>query len=118
MLHGVEDGTSWSLLPAAGRGGAGIGRDDPGRGEGAEMIDPQQVDLLKRGPDSIDPPGITSFGAALPVIDRISPELTLRGKGIGRHAGDDGRTATRVEPEQVPVRPDIRTVIGDEDRYI
>src|SRR5918998_1306778 len=118
MLHGVEDGTSWSLLPTAGRSGAGIGRDDPGSGEGAEMIDPQQVDLLERGSDSFGPPGIPGFGAPLPIIDRISPELPLGGEGIGRNAGDDGRTAIWVEPEQVPVRPDVGAVISDEDRYI
>src|SRR5919112_480600 len=107
MLHGIEDGTSWSLLPMAGRGGAGIGRDDPGSGEGAKMIDPQQVDQLEGGSDSIGPPGIPCFGVALPGIDRISPELPFGGKGIGRNAGDDRRTAILVEPEQVSVRPDI-----------
>src|ERR687897_366384 len=109
MLHGVEDGPPWSLLPMAGRGGASIGRDDPGCGEGAEVIDPKHVDLLERGPDPLDPPGIAGFSAAVPVIDRISPELPLRGKGIGRNAGDHRRTAVWIESEQVSMRPDIGT---------
>src|SRR5215211_5325021 len=116
MLHGVENGASWPLFPSAGRGGACISRDDPGCGEGAKMIDPEHVDLQERGPDSIDPPGVASFGVALPVIDRISPELPLSGESIGRNARHDRGTSLPIEPEQVSVRPDIGTVVGDENR--
>src|SRR5215212_1681747 len=82
------------------------------------MINPEHVDLLERGPDSIDPPGVASFGVALPVIDRISPELPLGGESIGRNARHDRGTSLPIEPEQVSVRPDIGTVVGDENRQI
>ena len=83
----------------AGRRGGRIGRYDPGRGEGAEMVDAEQIDLPQRGPHAIDPPGVAGLGATLPVIDGISPELALRGEGIGRDAGDDGGTSLSIEPE-------------------
>ena len=117
-LHGVKDGATWALLPMAGRGGWGIGRYDPGGGEGAEMVDAQQVDLPQRGADAIDPPGVAGLGIALPVVDRISPELALGGEGVRRNAGDDGRSPLSIQPEQVAVRPDVGAVVGDEDGEI
>src|SRR5829696_1638095 len=85
-LHGIKDGATWALLPSAGRGG------------GAKMVDAQQVDLPEGGANAISPPGIAGLGIALPVVDRISPELALGSEGVRRNAGDHGRSPMAIQP--------------------
>src|SRR5215216_3067826 len=117
-LHGIEDGAPWTRLPMAGRRSWRIGWYDPGCGERPEVVDAEHINLSQRGADAIDPPDIAGLGVALPVIDRISPELALRGEGVRRNAGDDSWASLPIQPEQVAVRPDIGAVVGNKDGQI
>ena len=82
------------------------------------MIKPHEVHQLQRAAQARDPPGETARGMHLPAVERIAPQLAGRAEIIRRHAGDDGGPARLVEVKQLPVRPDVGAVLGDEDRDV
>src|SRR6185369_16842947 len=63
-------------------------------------------------------PAIIVSCQRFPVVQRIAPPLTGLAEVVRRHAGDYGRGAGRVKPEEMLVAPDIGRVVGDEDRGI
>ena len=84
----------------------------------AEVVDPDRVveeeGALHAGP----PPGEILRPVPVPVIDRVSPELSRRGKSVRRASGDYGRTPFAVQLEVLRMAPGIRAVHSDIDRQI
>src|ERR1700758_2334349 len=54
----------------------------------------------------------------VPVVQRISPKLTLDSEIVRRHAGHRGRPEILVHLKQRWMRPDIGTIHGHENRYV
>ena len=86
--------------------------------ERAEMIDAEYITELKAAPDPADPPLVMCLFQIFPVIDRIAPELTVRGKCIRRASGDLRRHIFLVEEEHFRVRPGVRAVDSGVERNI
>src|SRR2546423_10137574 len=65
--------------------------------------------------DALDPP-TKAFGAhALPIVERIAPELARLAEIIGRHTGDDARATIFIQLDVMFVDPDISRIMRDED---
>src|SRR6185436_13765777 len=99
--------------PAAGLGGFAAGGDGPIGLEAAEMIEADEIDLLKRGPQAVDPPGVAGLLVAVPGVERIAPELAGFGKVIGRYAGDVRGSALGIDLEEIGARPNVGGVRGN-----
>ena len=82
------------------------------------MIDADDIDEVVETPHAIGPPGVALGAIGSPVEDGVAPELPGLREVVGRHSGDVGRIAGRVELEQLTVGPDIGAVQSDEDRHV
>jgi hypothetical protein len=82
------------------------------------VVDAHDVDELEGAPDAVHPPGIAVLGVLGPAVQRVAPALARGAEEVGRHAGDDGRTAALVQLEQMLVGPHLGAEIGDEDRRV
>ena len=54
----------------------------------------------------------------LPVIQRVAPQLPVRGEIVGRHAGNGFGVAVTVDFQDFPVRPGVRAVERNIDRHV
>src|SRR5690554_941439 len=93
-------------------------RNFPERLQAPKVINPEQVELFLLAGQPIYPPSITIGAHSLPVIEWITPVLTIRRKIVRRHAGDDQGLALSIQLEHVGVGPDIGAVVGDKYRDI
>ena len=86
------------------------GRDVPGGGEAAEVVEPDDVHLRQHGAQAGDPPAIARPAERLPVVERVAPELALGAEVVGRHAGDDRgrRCSSSRNSSGWPTRPPSR----------
>ena len=75
-----------------------------------EMVHPHIVIHGEAIFHPLQPPAVAGLLVRLPVIQRVAPELTGGGKGIGRDSCHTLGVAQLVELEELPVRPGIRTV--------
>ena len=75
-----------------------------------EMINPYNIIQTETIGNSFDPPFISGVTMHFPVIQRVSPELTSRGKSIRRASGHLCRAILLIEFEEPWVCPGIRTV--------
>jgi len=75
-----------------------------------EMIHAYNVIHAEAVAQASDPPGISRFFMIVPVIQRIAPELSLRGKTVRRTSGYGCRPSVRIELEHFPVRKNIRGI--------
>src|SRR5216683_1187288 len=76
-------------------------RDLPTSCKPAEVIDAGDVDDLQAGPHALNPPAKTVLQHPLPVVERITPELSSGAEIIRRYAGHDYRPAVSIELELV-----------------
>ena len=117
-LHGLEERRARPLHPLASHGRGRVRRHFPRRLESAEVIDADAIDQRQQGTKALDPPGVSGLLEDIPPVVGISPQLAGRAEVVGRHAGEHGRPAVGVEPEQLSARPDVGAVVRDEDRQI
>src|SRR5439155_19586456 len=87
----------------------------PGGRERAEMIEADHVYVSQKRAKAVYAPTIPCPPKSVPIIDRISPELSFRTEVIGRNAGDESRPATIVEQEQLRISPDVARIGGNEE---
>ena len=73
--------------PAPADGVARALRHRPVGDEPAEVVDPRHVEHRERAAQPLDPPAVAATVQRGPVVDRVAPELALRGVGVRRHAG-------------------------------
>ena len=74
------------------------------------MIDTNHIVKLKAVFNPFDPPLVSGLLVILPVIQRISPELSCRGKCIRRASCHSGRFVILIELEHLGRRPCISAV--------
>ena len=95
-----------------------LARDFPVGLEAPEVVDPDHVDLLQQGAQTVDPPGVAFGRVHVPAVERIAPELARGAEVVRRHPRHARRPAALVEEEQVRPRPDVGAVVRDEDRDV
>ena len=93
-----------------------IGRDLQAR-EAAEVIDAHQV-VERQACRTGDPPASSRRFHAVPVVQRVAPQLPGGGEVVGRHARDDRRLRRRRREELLRVGPHLDAVVGHEDRHV
>ena len=86
--------------------------------EAAEVVEPHGVHQREHGAEALDPPGVAGARERVPPVERVAPELAGRAEVVGRDAGLQGRPAVGGQVEDLRVRPDVRAVVGDEDRDV
>src|SRR5207237_9700279 len=111
----LEQPGSRSRPPAAVLRGLLPGGDFPVSGEADEMVEPYGIEPRERLREPLEPPMEARSLERLPIIERVPPALAGRAEVVGRDAGNHRGLALRVEEEQLPVRPDVGAVVGDED---
>src|ERR1700751_2370576 len=67
--------------------------------EAAEVIQPNRIHVGEQGSYSIDRPAITRRTQRVPVVNGISPQLTLRAEIVRRNTRHEARPAILVQEE-------------------
>ena len=86
------------------------GRHAPVAHEAAEVVEAHDVDLREDAAHAAHPPRVPVAGHALPVVERVAPELAGGAEVVGRHAGHCRGAAVAVELEEVLVGPHVGAV--------
>lgn len=82
------------------------------------MVDADEIKKLPRRANPLHPEPEVLARQRVPVVQGIPPELTGLREVVGRDPGHNGRTAIRVQLEQLPVGPDIGAVRCGEDGQV
>ncbi len=117
-LDGAEEIHPRRRHPTAISGCLGPAGHLPVGAETAEMIDAHDVHLAQHGADALQPPSVAGSLVHLPAVKRVTPQLAAGRIIVRRHPGNHSWAAFRVQEEKLRVGPDIRAVMGDEDRDI
>ena len=72
-----------------------------------EMVDADDVVDGSGVLDALLPPAEVLGLVAGPVVERVAPELTVGGKGVGRTSGNAGQVDGTVGLEQLRVGPEV-----------
>ena len=84
----------------------------------AEMIDPDNIVQAEAPFESLQPPGKSGLFVVVPLINRISPELSCRGKSVRRAARNNGRISVFIQLEKFRMAPGVRRIKRDIDRNV
>src|SRR4051812_31259048 len=95
-----------------------LGRNLPVGFEPAEMIDAHDVAHLEREFHALHPPVIALRSEYIPPIQRISPTLSVLAEIIRRDTSHNFGRQVFFQAENVGVRPNIRTVVANEDCHV
>ena len=114
----VDKALAGALAPAAGAGVLRAVRHRPVALQTAEVVDAHGVIELAGGAQAPDPPAVAVRAHAVPVVERVAPELAVGSEVVGRHAGDLRRAALIVELEVLALRPHVRAVKRNIDRHV
>ena len=71
----------------------------PGGRKSAEVIQPNRIHVSKQGTHAINRPPIAGCAKRVPVVNRISPQLSLRAEVVRRDSGHKSRPAMLIEKE-------------------
>ena len=75
-----------AALPGPRGGHVGVGGHRPVGREGAEVVDPHEVEELEDPPEPGDPPRVALAPRRGPVVHRVAPELPVGGERVRRDA--------------------------------
>ena len=112
---GVEQVHAGAFLPVPCFGAVGIGGNGEILVKATEVVNPNHVIELEAVPHPAAPPLEIGGTVVIPAVQRVTPDLTVGGKGIRRAARDGGRSIVFVQLEQLRVGPHIRAVGRDVD---
>ena len=84
----------------------------------AEVIDPHDIIAPEAVGKPFHPPGKIRAPVILPIVNRISPQLSCRGEPVRRTPGYHRRISLVIQLEQLRMAPCICTVKGDVNRNI
>src|ERR1700730_8121756 len=118
FLDDLEQFEAGPLLPAVITGVFGVGRNPTILVKAPKMIDPDHVIELETCSQAGKPPGITLLGVAFPSVKRISPELPIGGKIVGRNSGDAGGSKIFRHLEKLRMSPNVGAIHCDKNRDI
>ena len=82
------------------------------------MVDADIIYLIQLVADAFNPPAISVLFMCFPVIEGVTPQLSLSSKIIWRNSGYFQRMSLGIQAEHTFICPDISTVRGGEDRNI
>src|SRR5262249_33925927 len=113
-LHRVEEvsARTWDPMPGSSRRHAA--RYMPGGREPTKMIQANHIYVREQRAYTIDAPAIASALHRVPVIDRVSPQLSLRAEVIGGHASHKLWSMLFIQQEQLGICPNIGRVRRNE----
>src|SRR5690606_35544489 len=83
-----------------------------------EVIEANGVEAVECVLEPRDPPFVVRLGERLPVVDRVSPELSVGAEVVGRHTGEHAAFPAFVELEHLAVLPDVGAVVSDVHRHV
>src|SRR5580658_778448 len=106
-LHCLKKTGSRTRDPLPGLSRRRSGWDVPRGREPAEVIQANHIDVSQQSAQPIDAPPITRCTHGIPVVNRISPQLTLRTEIIGRNSAYEFWPTLLIKQEQLRVRPNI-----------
>ena len=89
LARGEQRRGARAALPGPRGGHLGARRDGPVGREGAEVVDPDEVEELEDAPEPGDPPRVALAPRRGPVVDRVAPELAVGGERVRRDARDE-----------------------------
>ncbi len=115
LVHGVDEGAVRAFLPVTARSGLVPGGDGVVALEAPEMVDADDVVDGSSVFDALLPPAEVFGLMAGPVVERVAPELTVGGKGVGRTSGNAGQVDGAVGLEQLRVGPEVAGIGADVD---
>ena len=107
-----------TFFPFTIHGGLLTGRNCPICLESTEMVNTDIIDLIQLVAYTLDPPAITIIFHGIPVIERVSPELSGSTEIIWRNSGNFQRISFGIQFKQFFVCPYICTVRCGKDRNI
>ena len=84
----------------------------------AEVIDPHDIIAPEAVGKPFHPPGKIRAPVILPIVNRISPQLSCRGEPIRRAPGHHRRISLVIQLEQLRMAPCVRAVKGHINRNI
>ena len=96
-------------------GAVGVGGNGKILVKATEVINTNHIIELKAVPHPAAPPLEIGGPVILPAVQRVPPDLTVRGKGIRRTARDGSGSVVLVQLEQLRVSPYVGTVGRDID---
>ena len=82
------------------------------------MVDADGIIAAGVAANAPDPPAEAVRAHPIPVVEGIAPELPVLREVVRRHPGDFHRIALLVQPEELPLAPDIGGVQGDVDGQV
>src|SRR5215471_19860049 len=96
----------------------GSRRDVPGGGKSPKMVEPDHVDIRQQRTEAIKAPPVARCSDGVPVINRISPELSQRAEIIGRYSGNEAWPVSLIELEQSGIGPHVARIPGNVERQV
>src|SRR5208282_1206999 len=117
-LYRLEDLLTRPRHPMPGLGCRCVGRYMPRRSKTTEVIQANHVHLAEQSPQAVNAPTIAGPPKGFPIINRVSPALSLRTEIVGRHACDEARSAPFIEQEKLRVGPHVARIGRNEKRQV
>ena len=111
----VQAGT---LLPCATGSSFVTGRDSPVAFKTPKVIQTNHIIHFRRSRQPTNPPGKACFLHQVPIVQGISPKLTVGRKGIRRATCNSRRIAITIQLKHRWVRPYVNRIQWNIDRYI
>ena len=78
------------------------------------MIQPNHVHMRQQRAQTVYAPPVSSPPRSVPVVNRVTPELSQGAEVIGRHASDKTWPVLVVEQEELRVGPHVTRIGGNE----
>jgi hypothetical protein len=82
------------------------------------MVEPDHVDICQERAEASNPPPVARCSDSIPVIDRISPELSQRTEIIGRYSANEAWPVSFIELEQSRIGPYVARIPGNVERQV
>src|SRR5436190_6426248 len=117
-LHGRKQLEPRGLHPTPTSGGASASGDGPGAGKAQEMIDANGIEQLEHARKPPQPPGKPRLFVPGPVILGMAPKLSLAIEAIRWITRDTSGLTPSIKLEQLPMAPNVGTVVSDEDGQV
>ena len=118
FLNCLQESGARTRHPLPGLGRRSTCGNVPRGCESAEVIKPNDVDMIQKCTQSVDAPSITGRTKGIPIVDRVAPQLSLSAEIIRWNPGDEARPAMFVQQEKLRVRPNIAGIRGYKERQV
>src|SRR5258706_5606689 len=118
VANGLEQFPARRFDPMAAFGSLVAARNLPAGDKAAKMIDTHNVDCLQSRFNSFDPPGKAIGQHSLPVVERISPQLSSLAEIIRWYTGHNHGRPIRIKLELIRVGPNVCGIMRYKNRNV